>query len=140
MFVDASAIVAILKREPEATTMIAALKAADRTFCSQITRWEAVISLATQASRKRGHASAMAEDLEAAEVAVGELLQEIGTKDVLIGDSIGRLARETAGLYGKISGHPAQLNMADCFAYAAAKSYRVPLLYKRDGFAQTDLA
>lgn len=140
MFIDASAIVAILKREPEATAMIAALKAADKTFCSQIARWEAVVSLAVQASRKRGFQTMTPDDLEAAEVAVHELLHEIGAKDVLLGDTIGKIARETAGRYGKIAGHPAQLNMGDCFAYAAAKNYRVPLLYKGDDFSKTDLA
>ena len=42
--------------------------------------------------------------------------------------------------YGKGRGHPAQLNLCDCFAYAMAKQHGVPLLYKGDDFSQTDLA
>ena len=42
--------------------------------------------------------------------------------------------------YGKGSGHPARLNLGDCFAYAMAKQHGVPLLYKGDDFSQTDLA
>ena len=42
--------------------------------------------------------------------------------------------------FGKGSGHPAQLNLGDCFAYAMAKQHGVPLLYKGDDFSQTDLA
>ena len=42
--------------------------------------------------------------------------------------------------FGKGSGHPARLNLGDCFAYAMAKQHGVPLLYKGDDFSQTDLA
>ncbi|WP_375408871.1 hypothetical protein [uncultured Methylobacterium sp.] len=41
--------------------------------------------------------------------------------------------------FGMAQGHPARLNMADCFAYAAAKNHRVPLLFKGDDFPQTDI-
>jgi ribonuclease VapC len=42
--------------------------------------------------------------------------------------------------YGKDHGHPAQLNFGDCMAYAVAKHYDVPLLYKGRNFARTDIA
>ncbi|MDB5695825.1 MAG: hypothetical protein JWN21_1368 [Sphingomonas bacterium] len=42
--------------------------------------------------------------------------------------------------YGKGSGHPARLNMGDCFAYACAKTNKARLLYKGDDFVHTDLA
>ena len=35
--------------------------------------------------------------------------------------------------------HPAGLNLGDCFAYALAKELDVPLLYKGDDFAKTDI-
>jgi len=41
---------------------------------------------------------------------------------------------------GKGRGHPAQLNLADCLSYGCAKAQGVPLLYKGDDFARTDLA
>ncbi|MBR0924530.1 type II toxin-antitoxin system VapC family toxin, partial [Bradyrhizobium diazoefficiens] len=41
--------------------------------------------------------------------------------------------------YSRLVDHPAQLNFGDCFAYACAKAYRIPLLYKGNDFAQTDL-
>ena len=40
--------------------------------------------------------------------------------------------------YGK-GRHPARLNIADCFAYALAKSRNLPLLFKGDDFAKTDV-
>ena len=36
--------------------------------------------------------------------------------------------------------HRAKLNFGDCLAYAVAKSHDVPLLYKGNGFAYTDIA
>jgi ribonuclease VapC len=41
--------------------------------------------------------------------------------------------------YGKGNGHPAQLNFGDLFSYATAKSRGLPLLYKGNHFAQTDI-
>jgi ribonuclease VapC len=37
-------------------------------------------------------------------------------------------------------GHPAALDLGDCFAYAAARAAGTPLIYKGDDFAQTDPA
>ena len=48
-------------------------------------------------------------------------------------------AREAYFRYGR-GYHPAQLNLADCFAYALAKSTREPLLFKGDDFSHTDVA
>ena len=41
--------------------------------------------------------------------------------------------------FGKGSGHPAKLNFGDCFAYALAKSFGEPLLFKGDDFSRTDV-
>jgi ribonuclease VapC len=41
--------------------------------------------------------------------------------------------------YGKGRGHPAQLNLGDCMSYALAKTIDVPLLYKGEDFALTDI-
>ncbi len=41
--------------------------------------------------------------------------------------------------FGKGSGHPAQLNFGDCFAYALAKATGEPLLFKRQDFGLTDI-
>ena len=39
----------------------------------------------------------------------------------------------------RFGGRPARLNYGDCMAYALAKSLDVPLLYKGDDFARTDI-
>lgn len=41
--------------------------------------------------------------------------------------------------FGRGSGHRANLNFGDCFAYALAKTRNVPLLFKGDDFIHTDI-
>jgi ribonuclease VapC len=41
--------------------------------------------------------------------------------------------------YGKGRGHPARLNLGDCFIYAQAKVGGASLLYKGDDFSTTDI-
>jgi ribonuclease VapC len=50
------------------------------------------------------------------------------------------LAAAAFDRYGRGCGHPAKLNFGDCMAYAVAKAHGVPLLYKGDDFAHTDIA
>jgi ribonuclease VapC len=68
------------------------------------------------------------------------LLAEADIEVVPLTDEIGRAALDALERYGKGRSHPAQLNLADCFASACAKVYLVPLLYKGDDFRRTDLA
>jgi ribonuclease VapC len=49
------------------------------------------------------------------------------------------IAREAWARYGKGSGHPAQLNFGDCFAYALAKHLDEPLLFIGNDFVHTDV-
>jgi ribonuclease VapC len=42
-------------------------------------------------------------------------------------------------IFGKGTGYPAELNFGDVFSYALAKVRNLPLLYKGDDFAATDL-
>lgn len=49
-----------------------------------------------------------------------------------------KIARQAFKKYGK-GRHAAGLNFGDCFAYAAAKSKKQPLLFKGNDFLQTDI-
>ena len=49
------------------------------------------------------------------------------------------LALEGYRRFGKDSGHPAQLNLGDCAAYALARSRALPLLFVGDDFSRTDI-
>ena len=50
-----------------------------------------------------------------------------------------QLAREAYQRFGRGSGHPARLNMGDCFSYALARDLGEPLLFKGADFALTDI-
>jgi ribonuclease VapC len=41
--------------------------------------------------------------------------------------------------FGRGSGHPANLDLGDCFSYALAKSRNLPLLFKGNDFIHTDI-
>ena len=50
-----------------------------------------------------------------------------------------RIACQAYRDFGKTSGHPAKLNLGDCFSYALAKSEGEPLLFKGQDFSRTDV-
>lgn len=50
-----------------------------------------------------------------------------------------RIARAAYQRFGRGSGHPARLNMGDCFSYALARELGEPLLFKGTDFTQTDI-
>ncbi len=128
MFVDTSAIVAILTEEPEADELALRLSKASRRYTSPVVRLEASVVLATRLDIAPTAAQSLFDDfVQTADVSV-----------VHLSDSIGRLAVEAFESFGK-GRHPARLNIADCLSYACAKSYRVPLLYKGSDFSQTDI-
>jgi ribonuclease VapC len=137
MFLDASAIVGLLNQEEHVDTLKRKLDAATTPFfVSPMVMLEAVLALARSRSTGRPDAAKIAD----AQLVVAEFVEALGAREVMISADIGRKAVDTAARYGKAVGHKADLNFGDCFAYACAKAYRVPLLYRGDDFAQTDLA
>ena len=139
MFIDASAIVAILGREPgwqEIEKRLAA--AAGPFFVSPLVRFEAATALARQKT-PAGLAKSSPELLRRAHAAVDAFIEALAAEEIAISPDIGRRAVEAAAAYGKVVGHPADLNFGDCFAYASAKALNVALIYKGDDFARTDL-
>ena len=68
-----------------------------------------------------------------------DLLREANITIEPVTERQARLARAAYRDFGKGSGHPAQLNFGDCFAYALAKDTDDPLLYKGDDFGHTDV-
>lgn len=51
---------------------------------------------------------------------------------------LARIARDAFLRFGK-GRHPARLNCGDCASYALARHRRIPLLFKGDDFARTDI-
>ncbi len=126
MIVDTSALVAILKGEPDAADFAAALDMAAAPRISAANFLE--LSIVVDAGRKSGVSRRMDDLLRDASIAIEPVTE-----------AQARVAREAYRDYGKGSGHPAQLNFGDCFAYALARDLREPLLYKGSDFAQTDV-
>jgi ribonuclease VapC len=129
MFVDASAIIAILTREPEADDLIERLSDAINPITSAVAVFEATAGLC----RKR-HVS-----VEEAEADVADFLKVAGIELVPIAAEEASVALSAFARYGKGRGHPAQLNMSDCFAYAVARRHGKTLLFKGDDFSKTDI-
>ena len=129
MFIDASAIVAILTREPEADALEDVLESARSPITSPIAIFEAALGIC----RKR-HAS-----VEEAGEDVREFLGVAGVRTVSITEREAETALAAFSRYGRGRGHPAQLNLGDCFAYAMAKNHRTALLFKGEDFDKTDI-
>jgi len=141
MFIDASALVAVLKNEPEAQGLMKAMEAArGRLRISPMVRMEATLALVRTRRDARNAGPATAEDFRIAGDLVSDLIDAIQAQEVTISSGIGQAALEALATYGKLAGHPAQLNMGDALSYACAKAHHAPLLYKGDDFAKTDLA
>lgn len=142
MFVDASAIVAILGREPGWEELEKRLAGAQgQFFVSPLVKFEAAIALARmKAPGRSGTARPTPDLLRQAQAAVDAFVEDLMADEVTISAEIGRGAIAASAAYGKAVGHAADLNFGDCFAYACAKALRVGLVYKGDDFARTDLA
>jgi ribonuclease VapC len=129
MFIDTSAVVAILAGEPEAPAFIACIEAAGRRETGPHVRLEATINLA----RILGLPVSLAQEMYDAFLAMA------GITVVSIDDAVARRAVQAFDTYGKGRGHPAQLNFTDCLSYACAATDRVPILFKGRDFIHTDL-
>jgi len=129
MFVDSSAIVAVLTAEEDADRLADRIEAADAPVTSAIAIFEAALGIC----RKR-YAT-----VEEARDDVRAFLEAAGIEVVSIAGAEAEAALLAFSRYGKGRGHPAQLNMGDCFAYAVARTRDIPLLYRENDFSQTDI-
>lgn len=138
MFLDASAVIAILAEEKDAPLLQARLDAAATPFTvSPLSVFEMVTGLARK--KTPGDPRKSRELLRQAQVVVAAFLQDLGAREIDITPDIGRAAQKAAMRFGKITGHRADLNFGDCFAYACARSQGVPLLFTGNDFSQTDV-
>lgn len=129
MFVDASALTTILAGEPDAPALVARLQQARQRLTSPLAIWETTIALARILDLP----------LPEAQQAVRDYLALASIQVVAVSPKVADGAIEAFDRYGK-GRHPAGLNFGDCFAYACARSYRMPLLFKGNEFALTDIS
>jgi ribonuclease VapC len=126
---DASAIVAIIIGEPERDALTEALERASEITTSPVAVYEATLGLVRILKRS----------VEDAEADVMEFLRQARAVIQPIQPETAHLALEAFARYGKGRGHPARLNLGDCFIYAQAKVGGASLLYKGDDFSKTDI-
>ena len=128
MFVDASALVAILIDENDAPQLLARIQKARIRMTSPLAVWETALAVA------RG----LDLDIRQAHQAVEEFLSLADIHVSAVPPEARYHALDAFERFGK-SRHPASLNFGDCFAYACARMAGVPLLYKGEDFPQTDI-
>ncbi|HKS82080.1 MAG TPA: type II toxin-antitoxin system VapC family toxin [Candidatus Acidoferrales bacterium] len=126
MIIDASALVAILRDEPEAAAFASAIAREERRKISAVNYMEAAAVIDGSgdpiASRK-----------------FDDLIREAQMTIEPVTEEQAAIAREAYRDFGRGSGHPAGLNFGDCFAYALARAAGEPILFKGDDFRHTDL-
>lgn len=141
IFADASALVAILNAEPQGPAFAARLGVeAGDVWISAVVRYEVVTAMAMIRVKATGRTRMLPDDVAGATALLDDLLASFRAQDLSITAEIARLALDAASRFGKLAGHPARLNMGDCFAHACATSLGASLLYKGEDFARTDLA
>lgn len=127
MIIDTSALIAILRAEPDAAVFAHAIEAASVRRMSAANLLEAAIVIDSSrdpvASRR-----------------FDELVQTARIRVEPVTEDQARIARAAYRDFGKGSGHPAGLNFGDCLAYALARDLDEPLLFKDKDFIHTDIA
>ena len=119
----------MLTREPDADMLLSTLETAGPAETTPVAVYEAVLGVSRKRQWSVAEAEAHVRDfLEAAGVAVQPIQPETA-----------HVALEAFARYGKGRGHPARLNLGDCFIYAQAKAGGASLLYKGDDFSKTDI-
>ena len=123
--IDTSAIVAVLKEEAEAETFAEIIVEAERCFLSAVGFFETSMAMIGRGQPE------LAEGLDA-------LVERSGIEIVSFDRELARESRTAFIRFGK-GRHPAGLSFGDCVSYALAQARRLPLLYKGQDFAKTDV-
>jgi ribonuclease VapC len=120
--VDTSALMAILRGEPEAEACLGRLRTEAEVLISAATVAEALIVAA-----RRGFGAEMISLIDIAKLEI-----------VAVTEASAHRCAQAYALWGR-GVHPAGLNYGDCFSYIVAKDHGCPLLYVGDDFSKTDL-
>jgi ribonuclease VapC len=126
MIVGASALLAILLREPEKEAFERAIDLAERRLISAVNVHEAATVL-----RFRSGSTALKQ--------LWPLLISYRFEVIAFDRAQAREASAAFDRYGKSINSKARLNLCDCAAYTLAKRMKAPLLFKGNDFTHTDL-
>ena len=130
IFVDTSAIVAILAAEPDAIALASKIEAERE----RISAGHVILEASMRLSTLLGLAPTAADGL------VTQALREAAIAIVPITEDVAHGAVAAFELYGKGRGGPANLNFGDCLSYACAEAHGARLLFKGDDFSRTGIA
>ena len=125
MVIDTSALIAILLQEQDAVRLAEAIEAGSPLLLSAASLFEASMVIES----RKGEAGGRELDL---------LIYRSGIEVLAVDQDQAETARQAWRRFGK-GRHPAALNYGDCFSYALAKSRRLPLLFRGNDFARTDI-
>lgn len=125
MIVDSSALIAVLRAEPEADE-----------FAELIVSGPARISAANWLEASM---VAHGERASAGVALLDRLVDEAAIEIEPVSVEQAHRARLAFQRYGRGSGSPARLNFGDCFAYALSSVTGEPLLFKGEDFTHTDV-
>ena len=128
VFVDSSALVAMLTREEDAEIVAGKLVKFESALISPIVIFESALAI----SRKDNSTLIEAQDdvadfVNSEKIVVVEITEDTSSLALIAFDRFGK---------GR---HKAALNMGDCFSYACARQHHVPLLFKGNDFIHTDI-
>ena len=126
MIVDTSALIAIIRQEPDARFYELALES------SPVNRISAGTWLETTIVIDRLGDPLLSRRLDELFTAAGLLVEPVTPRQASI-------ARDAYRDFGRGSNHPAGLNFGDVFAYALARESGETLLFKGGYFGQTDV-
>ncbi|WP_439547373.1 type II toxin-antitoxin system VapC family toxin [Sandarakinorhabdus sp.] len=126
MIVDSSALLAILLGEPEARSFADIILAAKQRSLPASAYVE--ISLKLDRGRRLD-----------ADPVLDQTLTGLGLAIEPLTAMQARLARQAFNRFGNGNGNGGPLNFGDCLVYATARHLNLPLLFKGNDFAQTDV-
>lgn len=123
--IDSSALVAILRDEPERRPFIEAIVDLGDPRISAATYVEASMVMELRFGDRGGRE-------------IDVLIDDVNIAIVPVDQAQAKIAREAFRRFGK-GRHRAALNFGDCFVYALAQTLNSPVLFKGNDFALTDL-
>lgn len=126
MIVDSSALVVIVREEPDSDALLRALSRTRNRKISAVT-WVDVHLVMESIGQ---HPAVLSR--------FDDLMIRLKLNIVAVDESMAWEARRANLKYGR-GRHPARLNFGDCFSYALAKQTGESLLFKGDDFSQTDV-
>ena len=128
MIVDTSAIIAVMREEPEAAVFLEKMENAIGALKMSAGNWLEAGIIAD--GEEGGTASLLLDNIS----------ERLDLQVVAVTFEHAQIARKAYRVFGRGRGHKAKLNYGDCFAYALAVQTGEPLLFKGNDFTHTDVA